>query len=212
VQTAVVWHCPDCGGIDAPQPCIGVCIWRPAEWIDAACYEQERSRAAAVRQAEQSLAGLLGRLAFTTPRAGQWERSLRALSSPGTEHPAFSLTGPPGSPVPLEEEAGHPGPGKPGPPLLGPSPLTAAAPGEHLSFGKNPPQCRNPKIASSNIRPAPVNEAIAPQNAICPTLPNAYAFSSSPRSVSSRNTNKRCSARYRHWPFRCIKPRALPPA
>jgi len=133
-------------------------------------------------------------------------------SSPGTEHLAFSLTRPSGSPVPLEEEAGRPGPGKPGPPLLGPSPLTAAAPGEHLSFGKNPPQCRNPKIASSNIRPAPVNEAIAPQNAICPTLPNAYAFSSSPRSVSSRNTNKRCSARYRHWPFRCIKPRALPPA
>ncbi len=87
VPTAVIWRCPDCGGVDAPQPCIGVCIWRPAEWIDAACYEHERSRAAADRQAGQSLAGLLGRLAFTTPRAGQWERSLRALQAQARSTP-----------------------------------------------------------------------------------------------------------------------------
>jgi hypothetical protein len=87
VPSAVVWRCPDCGGVDAPQPCIGVCIWRPAEWIDAACYEHERSRAAADRQAGQSLAGLLGRLAFTTPRAGQWERSLRALHAQARSTP-----------------------------------------------------------------------------------------------------------------------------
>ena len=87
VPSAVVWRCPDCGGVDTPQPCIGVCIWRPAEWIDAACYEHERSRAAADRQAGQSLAGLLGRLAFTTPRAGQWERSLRALQAQARSTP-----------------------------------------------------------------------------------------------------------------------------
>jgi hypothetical protein len=80
-QTVVVWRCPDCGGVDAPQPCIGVCIWRPAVWVDAACYEQQRSRAAACRQAEKSLTGLLRTLAFVTPRAGQWERSLRALQT-----------------------------------------------------------------------------------------------------------------------------------
>jgi hypothetical protein len=87
VPTVVVWRCPDCGGVDAPQPCIGVCIWRPAEWIDAACYERERSRAAADRRAGQSLAGLLGRLAFATPRPGQWKRSLRALQAQARRTP-----------------------------------------------------------------------------------------------------------------------------
>jgi hypothetical protein len=56
--------------VDAPQPCIGVCIWRPAEWIDAACYEHERSRAAADRQAERSLVQPAWQLAFYL-RAGQ---------------------------------------------------------------------------------------------------------------------------------------------
>lgn len=77
----VVWRCPDCGGVDAPQPCIGVCIWRPAQWVDAAWYEAERTRALTDRRAERSLAGLLRTVVFTTPRPGQWERSWRALQS-----------------------------------------------------------------------------------------------------------------------------------
>ena len=78
-DTVIVWRCRDCGGLDAPQPCLGVCIWRPAAWVDVTGYEAVRIRAAADREAERSLAGVLGRLAFATPRAGQWERSLRAL-------------------------------------------------------------------------------------------------------------------------------------
>ena len=80
-QTVVVWRCRDCGGVDAPQPCIDVCIWRAAQWVDAAAYEAERSRALGDRQAERSLAGLLRTLAFTTPRSGQWERSWRGLQA-----------------------------------------------------------------------------------------------------------------------------------
>src|SRR5215467_10274410 len=63
-RTVVVWRCPDCGGVDAPQPCIGVCIWRAAQWANAAAYEAERSRALADCQAERSFAGLLRTLAF----------------------------------------------------------------------------------------------------------------------------------------------------
>lgn len=80
-RPVVVWRCPDCGGVDAPQPCIGVCIWRPAQWVEAARYEAERSRALAGQKAEWSLADLLRALAFTTPRPGQWERNWRALQS-----------------------------------------------------------------------------------------------------------------------------------
>jgi hypothetical protein len=80
-ETVIVWRCQDCGGVDAPQECIDVCIWGPADWVDAASYESERSRAAADRGVEQSLAELLGRFAFATPRDGQWERSWHAFQS-----------------------------------------------------------------------------------------------------------------------------------
>lgn len=80
-DTVVVWRCQNCGGLDAPQPCIDVCIWRPVVWVDATRYESARSAAAAGREAERSLAGLLGRLAFATPRTGHWEQGLRILQS-----------------------------------------------------------------------------------------------------------------------------------
>ncbi len=78
-ETVIVWQCQDCGGVDAPKECIDVCIWGPADWVDAASYESERSQAAVDREVEQSLAGLLRRFAFATPRDGQWERSWRAF-------------------------------------------------------------------------------------------------------------------------------------
>jgi hypothetical protein len=80
-ETVIMWRCEDCGGVDAPQECIDVCIWGLADWVDAALYEPQRSRATVDREVEQSLAGLLRRVAFTTPRDGQWERSWRAFQS-----------------------------------------------------------------------------------------------------------------------------------
>jgi hypothetical protein len=80
-ETVTVWRCPDCGSVDAPQECIGVCIWHPAVWVDAAAYEAERQRAAAGHDTERALAGLLRRLALATPRAGHWEQSWRALQA-----------------------------------------------------------------------------------------------------------------------------------
>jgi hypothetical protein len=80
-ESVIVWRCQDCGGVDAPQPCIDVCIWGPADWVDAGSYESGRSRAAVDREVEQSLAGLLRRFASATPREGQWERSGRAFQS-----------------------------------------------------------------------------------------------------------------------------------
>ena len=58
-----------------------MCIWGPADWVDAASYESERSRAVVDRAVEQSLTGLLRRFVFATPRDGQWERSWRAFQS-----------------------------------------------------------------------------------------------------------------------------------
>jgi hypothetical protein len=78
-DAVVVWRCQNCGGLDAPQECLDICIWRPSVWVDATWHESARARAAADREAERSAAGLLGRLAFATPRAGHWEQSLRTL-------------------------------------------------------------------------------------------------------------------------------------
>jgi hypothetical protein len=80
-ESVIVWRCQDCGGVDAPKPCIDVCIWGPAGLVDAGSYESGRSRAAVDREVEQSLAGLLRRFASTAPREGQWERSGRAFRS-----------------------------------------------------------------------------------------------------------------------------------
>ena len=81
LETVIVWRCPECGGVDAPEPCIGVCIWRPADWVDANVYESERSQAVLDLAVEHALAGLLRRAAFVTPHHGQWERNWLALQS-----------------------------------------------------------------------------------------------------------------------------------
>ena len=65
VERVKVWECVGCGRIDHPQPCIGICRDRKAEYVSAADYE----RAAA----------LLLRIAFTTPREGESESAWRAL-------------------------------------------------------------------------------------------------------------------------------------
>ena len=78
-EHVTTWWCAECGGIDAPQPCLGVCIWRPAEWVNRTGYEAARSRAAGERDVERAMVGVLRRVAFVTPREGHWERNWRAL-------------------------------------------------------------------------------------------------------------------------------------
>jgi hypothetical protein len=78
-EPATTWWCPRCGGIDAPQPCLGICIWRPIEWVNRSLYEQERDRALRERERERRLRELLRRVAWITPQAGQWERGWQTL-------------------------------------------------------------------------------------------------------------------------------------
>jgi hypothetical protein len=80
-ESVIVWRCPQCGGLDAPQECIGVCIWRPSEWVNVNLYEAELSRAQLDFELERSLLGLVARLAFVAPREGEWERCWRAFES-----------------------------------------------------------------------------------------------------------------------------------
>lgn len=74
-----VWRCPRCGAVDAPQECLGICIWRRFEWVAVADYDACRGELEAARELDRRVMGLLSRLAFATPRPGAWERSWRAL-------------------------------------------------------------------------------------------------------------------------------------
>ena len=65
VDAIKVWQCIGCGRIDHPQPCVGICPDRKAEYVSAADYEK--------------VASVLLRIAFTTPRAGEFESAWLAL-------------------------------------------------------------------------------------------------------------------------------------
>jgi hypothetical protein len=81
VEFATTWWCAECGGIDAPQPCLGICVWRPVEWVNRTIYLQETEVALAERDTERRYRKLARRVASVTPRDGQWERGWRALEA-----------------------------------------------------------------------------------------------------------------------------------
>lgn len=71
-----VWQCVGCGRIDHPMPCVGICRDQKAEYVLAA----EHDAVVAAQQAEIARLRAFARsLAVTTPRAGEAERTYRAL-------------------------------------------------------------------------------------------------------------------------------------
>ncbi len=73
------WRCIGCGRIEGPQPCIGVCQDRKVQFVYAAEHTQALARLAEAESRRGALESLVRRLATTRPRAGEWERSYRAL-------------------------------------------------------------------------------------------------------------------------------------
>ena len=78
-DTVVGWWCAECNNVDLPQPCIGVCVWRPADWVNLAAHERQRAPAEPHLRAERALTRFLFRLATVIPREGQWARNWEAL-------------------------------------------------------------------------------------------------------------------------------------
>jgi hypothetical protein len=78
-DTVIGWWCATCGNVDMPRPCIGVCIWRPAEWVNVELYERQRSIAQPWLAAAGAMGGLLSRVASVTPRPDQALRTWSAL-------------------------------------------------------------------------------------------------------------------------------------
>jgi hypothetical protein len=73
------WWCASCGRLDAPQQCLGICVHRPDELVRDDVHAGVAAEAAAARLHAAELGALARRAAWSTPRAGHWEDSGRAL-------------------------------------------------------------------------------------------------------------------------------------
>ncbi|MEO6929737.1 MAG: hypothetical protein ABI190_11280 [Casimicrobiaceae bacterium] len=73
------WQCIGCGRIEAPQTCIGICEYRKVDFVHADEYGALLAEATVARQRQDLLVTLARKLAHTTPRDGQWDRSYRAM-------------------------------------------------------------------------------------------------------------------------------------
>ena len=75
------WQCIGCGKIEAPQECIGVCKDRKVQFVYAENYDELARQLDAGGGNNKEILEVLTRLAWTTPRNGEWERGYRALQA-----------------------------------------------------------------------------------------------------------------------------------
>lgn len=88
------WQCIGCGKIEAPQPCIGVCRDRKILMVAKDEHEHVVEELAQARSLVQKAVDMLNRVAHSTPREGQWERSYRALQDQARQAIAELEAGP----------------------------------------------------------------------------------------------------------------------
>jgi hypothetical protein len=79
LEPVVSWWCPHCGGIDAPQPCLGVCIRTPVRWASAEHAAKMQARAAATVKRADALRAVLTLVAHAHPQPGQEQRHWDAM-------------------------------------------------------------------------------------------------------------------------------------
>ncbi len=81
---AEVWRCTTCGQVEAPQECLGICIRRNGDFVRREDHQHVVDQCAAALHEVQHLRALVTQWATVKPRAGQWERSYRALQARAT--------------------------------------------------------------------------------------------------------------------------------
>lgn len=84
-EYSTIWRCASCGQIEAPQQCIGVCTRRNGEFVRAEDHEALRGRLLETISQRRKLAALVQRLAWVSPRSGQWERTCNAFRNQARE-------------------------------------------------------------------------------------------------------------------------------
>jgi hypothetical protein len=76
------WWCAHCTRLEAPQECLGICIRRPLELVDAAELDAALPAAARARGHEAPLRALARLVLAVTPREGQAQRTWAAFRAP----------------------------------------------------------------------------------------------------------------------------------
>ena len=79
------WQCIGCGKIEAPQPCIGVCRDKKVLMVSKDDHLQVLAELASAQRHLKGLQSVLMQLAWSQPRAGQWECNWRALQQRARE-------------------------------------------------------------------------------------------------------------------------------
>ena len=78
-DVVTTWKCESCGRIEAPQPCIGVCIRPETPMVTASEHAEVLEEAAAARRELEWWAPPVRQLAWTTPRPGRGEDAAQAV-------------------------------------------------------------------------------------------------------------------------------------
>jgi len=80
-ERIVAWQCIGCGRVEGPQPCVGVCQDKKVTFVAAEAYDAAVARLRETEARLAALQSLANRMALAKPRAGEWERSYRALQA-----------------------------------------------------------------------------------------------------------------------------------
>jgi hypothetical protein len=78
-ERIVAWQCIGCGRLEGPQPCVGVCQDRKVTLVPADAYDAALARLSEAEARLAAFESLARRMALSTPRNGEWEKSFRAL-------------------------------------------------------------------------------------------------------------------------------------
>lgn len=79
VEVIEGWGCPRCGRVDAPQPCLGICIRRPGLVADFAEYREYAAQAQRAAETDRALSAFTHLVAGLRPRPGREQQTVEGL-------------------------------------------------------------------------------------------------------------------------------------
>ena len=80
-ERATVWWCSTCGQVEAPQPCLGICIKRNGDFVRSQDHDELAARVELAQRGAREIAALVHQLAWVTPHAGEWDAACRAFQN-----------------------------------------------------------------------------------------------------------------------------------
>lgn len=83
IHRATVYLCRSCQQVEAPQPCLGVCVRRNGEFVRGQDHDAVVAAVADLRGRASRMSALVRQFAWTAHREGQWERNVSAFQERG---------------------------------------------------------------------------------------------------------------------------------